>query len=608
MTTLAGTLAIALATIALLASVRAVMSMRHTPTSTARQVARAIGIAASATLLYFFLQPPSAPPRVAALKLLTANASAADAVAAPGEIVLALPEAPGFADVARVPDLETALRRHPAATPLRLRGDGLEARDHDAARGRTLEYTPPPLPAGLVELSAPTRVPRGRRFTVQGHVAAAPGGRIELLDPAGRVDDDAVLDDDGRFRLATSAGPAGRVEYRLRVRTAQDTTLEDLALPLEVIPGEPLRVWVLAGGPGPELKYLRRWALDASLRLHSQVAVGGNVDIGDPPRPFTAASLREFDLLVLDERAWRDLGERGRATLREAVREGLGVLLRLTADPGTQERAVLRAWGFAADPADLPRSLLLPGSERPDAAPVATGPDAAAAETQATDTAPRLSRRPLRLAADDGVPLLHDHRGGVLALWRSEGRGRIALWTLSDSFRLVLAGRRAAHGSLWAQAFDTLARPSGGRDAAVPEHVRAGERSVFCDLGDDARVLAPDRKAAALVRDPTSRCAAYWPAQAGWHELQTGRQSLAFPVRAPTEGLALAAAARRETTRALAAAAAATPVAKGSPIPGPRWPWGLAWLLVSAALWWLERRRPTTAGSDATAAREPRRG
>jgi hypothetical protein len=25
--------------------------------------------------------------------------------------------------------------------------------------------------------------------------------------------------------------------------------------------------------------------------------------------------------------------------------------------------------------------------------------------------------------------------------------------------------------------------------------------------------------------------------------------------------------------------------------PGPRWPWLLAWLLLSAALWWLERSR-----------------
>lgn len=597
------TMAAALATIALLAILRAVLSARHTPTPRPRLAARVIGIAASATLLYFFLQPPSAPPRTTALKLLTANAGAADALAAPDEIVLALPEAPDFAEVPRVPDLGTALRRHPTATPLRVRGDGLEARDLDAARGHAIEYTPPPLPAGLVELSAPTRVPRGRRFTVQGRITAAPGGHIELLDPAGRVDDSVVPGDDGRFRLTTSAGPAGRVEYRLRARTAQDTTLQELALPLEVIPGEPLRVWVLAGGPSPELKYLRRWALDAGLRLHTQVAVGGNVDIGDPPRPFTAASLREFDLLVLDERAWRDLGERGRATLRDAVREGLGVLLRLTADPGPQERTVLRVWGFAVDAADLPRSLQLPGSERPDAAAAATTPDAAAVEAQATDTAPRLSRRPLRLAAHDGVPLLRDQRGDVLALWRGEGRGRIALWTLSDSFRLVLAGRRAAHGSLWAQALDTLARPSGERDVTLPEHVRAGERSVFCDLGDDARVLAPAGGTVALVRDPTSGCAAYWPVEAGWHALQTGAQSVAFPVRAANEGLALAAAARQDNTRALVAVAEVTPVTTLPPVPGPRWPWGLAWLLVSAMLWWLERRRH--AASASTAAREP---
>ena len=586
-------LALLLTTIVVVAALRVLASARRTPETKPRTAVRLLGMVTAGALLYGFLLPPdrSSPPR--ALTVLTAGGTAADAVPAGDGIVLALPEAPPLPGVERVPDLGTALRRYPGATPLRVRGEGLVARDHDAAIGRALEFTPPPLPTGLIELAAPVQVGSGRRFVVAGRVEGMAGGQVELLDPAGARADGAALDDTGRFRLAAVAGPAGRVDYRLRTKARDDGVRDEIALPLDVRAGAPLRLWLLAGGPGPELKYLRRWARDAGLSLHTQIGAGGGVDLGDPPLAVTAATLREFDLVVIDDRAWRDLGERGRGALREAAREGLGVLLRLTADPAPGERRVLQEWGFQVENADFARNLRLPGSETADAP--AGGTDPAGAEVRATDTAPLLSRRPLQLRAVDGVALQTATDGEALALWRPEGRGRIALWTLSDSFRLVLAGRRAAHGSLWAQTVATLARSAGPATGAVPENARVGERAILCAVAEDTWVQAPDGARVALTPDPASgarACAAYWPAQAGWHERSDGGGRVAFPVRAADSAPGLAAAATREATAALANATSATRVGPPMPMPGPRWPWGLAWLLAVAALWWLERPRP----------------
>lgn len=585
-------LALALSAIVAVAAQRILAAARRRPVAAPRTGARLVGTVAAAVLLYFFLLPPSGAPQPRALTVLTAGSTAADVAAAGDDIVLALPEAPALPGVARVPDLGTALRRHPGAAPVRVRGAGLAARDRDAAIGHALEFTPPPLPPGLVELAAPVQVGGGRQFTVAGRVEGMTGGQIDLLDPAGARVDSTRLDESGRFRLTAVAGPAGRVEYRLRTKAGDDRVREEIALPLDVRAGAALRVWLLAGGPGPELKYLRRWARDAGLALRTQIAVGGGVDLGDAPLAMTPATLREFDLVVIDDRAWRDLGERGRGALREAVREGLGVLLRLTADPGTGDRRLLQEWGFLVEPADLARGLRLPGSDAADAA--ADRPDPASAETRAIDTAPLLSRRPLRLRAADGRALVRAPDGEALALWRPEGRGRVALWTLSDSFRLVLAGRRAAHGSLWADAVATLARPSGLAPPPVPTDARAGERTVLCGIGEGASVQGPDGRHTALAPDPASgarACAAFWPTQAGWHERVDGDARAAFPVRAADSAPALAAAALRATTETLAGAAPSAAAGMPSPIPGPRWPWGLAWLMVSAALWWLERPR-----------------
>ena len=580
-------LAVSLALVVLVASVRLLLRARRGRERAWRTALLLIGQAASAVLLYFMLLPPGVPAPSGALVVLTANATALRDLA-PGDVLVALPEAPNAPDAERVPDLGTALRRHPGARPVRIVGDGLPPRDRDAALGVPLSFTPSALPHGLVELAAATQASTGRRFDVRGRIEGGAAVSVDLLDPAGARVARAVPDKQGRFALHAVAGAPGRVDYRLQWRDKDDALREDIALPLQVAAGAPLRLWLLAGGPSPELKYLRRWAVDAGLALRTQVSVGGGVELGDPPLPVNAATLRNFDVVLLDERAWRTIGPGGRAALREAAREGLGVMLRLTGDLSAGDRIALREWGFDITDSDLPRSVRLPGTDTADAA--ARRIDATD-DVRATDTAPVLTRRPLAATATDGVPLLRDTRGDTLALWRAHGRGRMALWWLSDSYRLALSGRGAAFGGLWAASLEAIARPTGAAAPTVPSSARVDERSVVCGLTDDAVLRAPDASAIPLARNAATACAAFWPTQPGWHELEVGETSAAFPVRGENDAPGLRAAERHEATQALAANAAPASDARPLEIPGPRWPWGLAWLLLSAALWWFERAR-----------------
>ena len=75
---------------------------------------------------------------------------------------------------------------------------------------------------------------------------------------------------DGRFTLQAIARTPGRVPFRLRIRDATQGVVEDVEVPLLAVAGAPLRVRVLSGAPSPELKYLRRWALDAGVQLQSE--------------------------------------------------------------------------------------------------------------------------------------------------------------------------------------------------------------------------------------------------------------------------------------------------------------------------------------------------
>lgn len=578
--------------LALLASTaRLAWRLRTRAVTPGRFALRVLGQAAVAALLWFALFPPPVAVPTAALVVVTPGANDLPARDPAGHWV-ALPGAPSRPGITPVPDLATALRTHPGSASLRVLGHGLPMRDRDAAAGWPMVFEAAALPQGLVALDAPDRALQGQTFTVRGRLQGLTGATVELLDPAGDTMASVAPDAGGAFEMTGLARIAGPSSFRLRWQDADGETAGEHDIPVDVLAPATPRLLVLAGGPSPELKYLRRWAVDAGLALHTVIEVGGGVQVGDPPLPINTATLAAFDLVVLDERAWRQLGAGGRARLREAVRGGLGVLVRITGPLDRADVASLRDWGLLFEDFDGARSLAWPGTAG-DAGTISSPDDRASGPaSNPTNPAPVLSRRPLRLSASHGRALVSAPDGEAVVAWRNEGRGRIGASILSDSYRLWLSGRIAAHGELWASTVQTLARAHG--DASLPAAPEAwlGERVALCGVSPDDTVTSPEGDVVPLVPDPasgTAACAGYWPARAGAHRWQHGGDALPLMVRDPAEHPALAAAERQAATHALAAQAA-TVVATPQERPGPRWPWWLAWLLASVATWWLERR------------------
>lgn len=559
-----------------------------------------------AALLYFTLSPPTLPTEAGTLVVATASAARTD-TRATGDRVVALPEAPALPDAERVPDLATALRRHPGTQRLRLVGAGLEPRDRDAVRGLSLLFDAPALPRGMVRLDGPQRVAAGAAFQVGGQVNGVDKGSVELIDPAGRRVDASPLPKTGDFVLAGTARVPGLATFTVRVRDAQRKPLEDVPVPVWIAAYPAPRVLLLAGAPSPELKYLRRWATDAGLSLHVQLGVGGGLELGDTPLPLNAATLQRFDLVVLDERSWAVLSAGERAALVEALRKGLGVLLRVTGPLPDATRRQWQALGFALSAGADTAAVRLPAeSIDEEALRARRGPgttDTAASPNGVQDETPALARRALKLGGVDATPLLHDADGNVLAVWRAEQRGRIAVWSVTDSFALVLSGQSARHAELWSSAFATLARAQTDSAPRIEPQPREQQRLALCGLGGEPRVVAPDGQISTLLLDPAtgdSVCAAYWPLHSGWHlllqtDVEASKRSWPFYVYATGAAPGLRAAELRDATLHLQAAPiSAAGKSDDHPVPGrrgPSWPWLLAWLASAGALWWLERAR-----------------
>ncbi|MEB1609610.1 carboxypeptidase regulatory-like domain-containing protein [Xanthomonas campestris pv. campestris] len=537
-----------------------------------------------AGLLYPVLLPP--PRAGSASELHVASAGTrADQVRPDAAPWVALPEAPALPGVARVPDLATALRRAPGTTALVVHGSGLPARDRDGLRV-PVRLALAPAPTGLVAVSTPPPAAPGERIAISARVQGLPGARVELLDPAGQVVDTATADAAGQVQLRGLARAPGQVLFALRLRDAAGTEHSRVQVPVLIAAVPSARVLLLAGAPQPELKYLRRWASDAGMQVRSQIAVGPGMQLGEGIA-LDAASLDTLDLLVIDQRRLVALGNAQRQGVRAAIGRGLGVLVRTDGPLDAAARAALGELGLAvtggstgiAVPA--PRALASPGAIDPAAAPADATP------------LPPLQRRTLQPQQADAVIAARADDGSALGWWRPQGRGRIGIGLIEDSFALVLAGRGDLHAALWAQLFSAVARAGGSAPAAV-QTGWSQHRMTLCGAAVDAGVTGPAGTPQALLIDPASgarACAAYWPTTAGWHRLQTGTEHRWLYVRAPGDAPALHTQQTRDATVAMAAIDTPATLHAPTPQPGARWPWLLAWLTLAAALWWLERRR-----------------
>lgn len=540
-----------------------------------------------AALLYLTLVP-AASRSTGTLVVVTHGGTAIT-----GNRVISLPEAPKTPGAERAPDLATAIRRY-APTRLKIVGDGLEPRDRNAARGLPVDFTATSTPSGLVRLDLPGPVAAGASFKVGGRVAGIAQPMVDLIDPAGHRVDTAVPDHNGDFVVTATTRAPGPATFTLRLRTGSQV-VESALVPEWTTAVPPLRLLLLAGAPGPEVKYLRRWADNAGMVVHSEVATGGGLAIGDAPLAITPTTLQRFDMAVIDARRWAALGLAERSAMLAAVRGGLGLLIRLDGPLTDPARAALRSVGFTATGGDTAAPLVLPEAKVDTAARLARdGPGSrdAPALPNRDATVPPLTRWSVAANAAAASPLLRDARGATIAPWRAEGMGRIALWPLDDSFRLVLAGHDEIYGEVWRAAFATLGRSKRTAAPRIEQPAWVGQRVTLCGLAPDARVVAPDGGTASLMVD-SAGCAAFWPQAAGWHALRQSSQRAAWPFSVETAVAlpSVRAEANRLATLQLAAARTAvmTPPVTG-PIAGS-WLWAVAWLAASGGLWWFERTR-----------------
>ena len=335
-----------------------------------------------------------------------------------------------------------------------------------------------------------------------------------------------------------------------------------------------------------------------------QADAGAGLSVGDGAVPLDTASLARSDLLLLDERSLAALSASQLAAVRQALREGLGVLVRSAGVPSASARQRLRELGLSLQGDGSSQRIELPGDGETAMLAARRGPLAAGTlPTRDGEEADRSSHatalpalEQLALQAPGSNALLRGRDGNAIGSWRDIGKGRIGLLPLTDSWRWVLAGRDDRHGELWSGVVATLARAQGNGDALwSPQPIAwAGERQALCGVQAPLQAIDARGNATPLIVDGTTaaaRCAAWWPREAGWQRLRHGDSTAWRYVFDAKDAPALHRQAMIDATTRVLATATPTNAQTMQPVPGSRWPWWLAFVLCASLLWWLERRR-----------------
>lgn len=526
-----------------------------------------------AILLYLGLQPPVGGGGARHVVVATRGAVA-------GAGVVALPEAGAAEGAKRAPDLATALRRAGDVRSVRIIGSGLEPRDREALDGVAVQFDPPQLARGIVRVGAPAWVMAGDRFEIAVRAEAPAGAEVRLIDPAGRVVDRQTPDARGEAVLSGTARTAGAVLFTVKLGT-----IDTVKVPLWTRAPAVVRLLILSGAPGPEIKALRRWATDAGLAVEVRAALGGGATLGGAVRVEPGA-LARTDILVLDDRAWTMLGSDGRSVVRTALRGGMGLVLRATGPLPPAVRQDWRTFGFGLQGDGADHVVSLPPAAPDDAALAARrGPGSADVPLAfAGDRAavPELTRTGYGVT---GAAIMRDKGGAMLSAWRPAGQGRVALTLVQDSFALTTSGHGDRYAEWWSALLSAVARPGDGAPPSISDRPRAGVRAVACGVKAGDRLITP--RARAVELQPERGCAAFWPRVAGWYRL--GERPV--HVGAADADPAMQARERRDATLRLVRGESALSQATPSHIWQSRWFWLAAWMIAAASTWWFERRR-----------------
>jgi hypothetical protein len=240
------------------------------------------------------------------------------------------------------------------------------------------------------------------------------------------------------FRLSFIPKQAGNFSYAISIK---DGAREDVeTIPVYVEGSRTLNILFLLHYPTFEIQYLKSFLAKKKHGVVLRYQISRNNFRSeflnhDPLQlnRLTSDMMANFDLVITDGDALKELSQTEKATLKKSIQSGLG-LLNLSPTFPNNGRDIY-----------LPVKVL----------PVKTDTAILRVGTNVVRTA--ASR--LRLAPDPSVTAVLQNKSGILAGYTFAGAGKISFQFLHETYRLTLSGDSLAYGELWSPLIEEIAKP-----------------------------------------------------------------------------------------------------------------------------------------------------
>ena len=347
-----------------------------------------------------------------------------------------------------IADLPYYLRTHEEVNRLRVYGNGLPTEILNYTKGMNYEFVPAANPEGVIAVSWPKVISQSESLEVQGTYHNAGDQPVKLLlEGAGTAFDSLEIPahQTTAFALRSAPKQMGRAVYSLRA-VAGKMLLSKSPIPFEVSPVDKLKILVLASYPDFEYKFLKNWLLENKYpavfrtRISKEKFSTEQVNIDAKQSvALNSTALKNYDLVIADDEELAQLGASANTALKEAVRAGLGMLIRFNE---TKKLSALAERFSLVNSSDTITTSFVPVLNETGRAlkSISTGQSF------------------FIQAQSSSMVLVRDQKAKVLVSNSLYGNGRIAATVLSSTYNWILSGFKKDYADYWAYVLSSNAR------------------------------------------------------------------------------------------------------------------------------------------------------
>ncbi len=403
-----------------------------------------------------------------------------------------------------------------AAANLHVFGNGLNQADLQHLKGNAIQFHPSNTDNGITAINWSHTIHSGDALQVQGRYSNTTKQPVTIcLNAFGNNVDTVNIAplQEQAFHLQTIPKHSGRAVYSVIVMANKDT-LENNALPFEIIPTQPLRVLLLAASPNFENKFLKNWLYENNYAIAARTTVSKakyetnfsntkaiNLD------NVTTSLLSNFDVLVADDEALSALSSNELENVEsEIAKNSLGLVI--TGDSANSSNKFY---------------------QQPFAITTTNSNEKKTLSLQYANISEKLTiEQPSFLKPNSNIQVLvTDDSTRILAATSILGMGKLVATTLNSTYSLVLQNRLESYYQLWSLLLQKAAKKTTAETvASISPHIIYPYQQANIVLETNSEPISGTVNNTAIaiaqqVQLPYLWSANYWPTKTGWQHLET---------------------------------------------------------------------------------------